>query len=190
MRPRWVGIVPTPLGHGIAGLAVYIAGGGKLSRKPDRKSVVLIALCITFGLAPDLDFFHWSDGSLKVSGVFHHGVSHSIGFAFFAGFFSWSVARAMKITYANNAGLLAFASYALHVVLDLFGHDFYPVNGIGLPALWPFTDQYFIVALMPGVNRADPFTLSSFYAVILEILLTGALLVLAYLIRRRHSAKS
>ncbi|MGK7345831.1 MAG: metal-dependent hydrolase [Candidatus Nitrospinota bacterium M3_3B_026] len=181
--------MPTPLGHALAGLAVYAASQNENPLALNKESAGWAALAIAASLAPDLDFIHISGQGLTVSGMWHHGVTHSIGFALAAGaaVAFWARVRGRRDS-LKIFGVVAGA-WALHVLADLLNVDHYPENGIGLPALWPFSDKFYILPVLPGVNRAAPFTAASLEALAIETALFGALALAALAWRTKKAAR-
>lgn len=178
--------MPTPVGHTLAGLAVFVLSANRRSLKNlwSRENFGWAALCVVASSIPDIDFIHWGSEGLTATAQYHHGLTHSIGFAFFIGVMTslWAWIRNFKRVLKVFA--LTSASVWFHAVADVFGVDSYPVNGIGLPILWPISDKYFIFPVMPGVSRANPFEPESLFALSLEFVLYGMILFLAVWLRR------
>ena len=181
--------MPTPLGHAITDLAIYTIGLEKKNTSHVDRNYGLIAVCVLASWAPDLDFIHWSENGITLSGLYHHGVTHSIGFAIIAGILTSAIAFVINSQAYLKAGFLASVSYSAHVFLDLLGHDTYAINGIGVPALWPITSEYFVFSVMPPTNRLEPFSPETIFGVGAELLLTGALLLGAIAWRQAKGEK-
>ncbi len=179
--------MPTPLGHSLAGLAIWAADRRpvNLSNAFTRENLGWAVYCIAVSNAPDLDFIHLQDGALAITDKYHHGISHSVGFALGFGVLAWlwGVIRAR----ADALRLFVVTSmlYGLHVFLDIFSIDTYPVNGIGVPALWPFSDKYFVVQLIHSADRTNPFSFYSLKALALEVAICGLFLLGAIIWNRR-----
>jgi membrane-bound metal-dependent hydrolase YbcI (DUF457 family) len=125
--------MPSPVGHILAGAAVYLTG-------TRRKSRVKIMFAITlFGsILPDFDFL---PGILVGNlGVFHHGVSHSLAFAVLFGVLTFFFVRPWHKDIALRIGILAASAYASHVLLDLVSVS---EGARGVPILWPLSDEQF-----------------------------------------------
>ena len=182
--------MPTPLGHAITGLAIYTLGSEKNSFPSVDKNYGLIVVCVLASWAPDLDFIYWSENGITLSGLYHHGITHSIGFAIIVGVLTSAIAFVINSPLYLKAGVLASVSYSAHVLLDLLGHDTYAVNGIGVPALWPITGEYFVFSVMPPTNRLEPFSPETIFGVGAELLLTGALLLGAIAWRQAKGRKT
>ena len=172
--------MPTPIGHTLAGLAVYAVGARADSGAVfTRKNIGWAVLCVVASNAPDLDFIHWGEHGLEITSRFHHGFTHSVGFAFiFASLVSlWAWMRGFEAP--AKVFVLTVSCSALHSFMDLFGTDQYWINGIGLPILWPFSDNYYIALIMPGVSRSNPFSEQSLTAIGIELALYGSLALIA-----------
>jgi membrane-bound metal-dependent hydrolase YbcI (DUF457 family) len=137
----------TPIGHSLAGYAIYRA----LVPAKDRRPALLFFAAV-MATAPDLDFV---PGILAgAPATYHQGLSHSLAFGVIAGVTSALVLRAIAGTAARLGFLLGFLCYASHLVVDLFGPDTRPPYGI--PLFWPFSDHTFLspVQLLLGVAHA------------------------------------
>ena len=145
-----------------------------------RGRVWLAAYCICVANLADVDFIWWNGSGFTVSGLFHHGFTHSLGFALIVAAVACGVARLRGRKDYGRFALLTAVLYSSHVLADLLNVDTYPLNGIGLPALWPFTDTYFIFPILPGISRDNLFTLDNVKAVVLEVLLFGGMMIAAW----------
>jgi len=126
--------MPSPIGHGIAGLIVHVWSARDEAERWSRSRA---ALLVGVALAPDLDLLlRFVDGRNH-----HQAESHSIGCAFAAGLVAALLARRAGDERPGRLGLLVGVAWLSHVVLDYFGNDTNPP--IGLMALWPFSDGYF-----------------------------------------------
>ena len=159
--------MPTPIGHTLAGLAVW-----SLARKPTsikeaftKENAGWAALCVLAANLPDTDFIHLSEGALTLSGRYHHGVTHSIGFAILIGALGGGWVWMRRVTRdpgprqmaPNPVAVFHLISFCVltHVFLDVFSVDTYAPNGIGLPLLWPLDGNNFIVPWIDGVDRTN-----------------------------------
>lgn len=136
----------TPVGHGLAGLVVYLASG----REIRMRMAYPLLLVVFFAIAPDLDFL---PGLLRgTPALFHQGISHSIGFALAAGLVGAGLFRLQGWS-ALSGFLLASSAWTSHLLLDLFGPDERPPYGI--PLFWPLSSRPFLspIALLPGVHH-------------------------------------
>lgn len=190
--------MPTPLGHALAGLAVW-----SIARKPasvkeaiTRENVGWAALCVLAANLPDADFIHLTGGALTLSGKYHHGLTHSIGFAVLIGALvgGWAwMRRAMRDPglrpmAPNPIAVFHLVSLCIltHALLDVFSVDTYAPNGIGLPLLWPLNGDNFIVPWIDGVDRTAFISVETAVIVAKETLSLGALflVVTVYSARR------
>jgi inner membrane protein len=125
--------MPSPVGHLLAGAAVYLAA----SRKQDRSTFTL-GVALFGSILPDFDFLPGLFvGKLS---AYHHGISHSLIFAMV---FAVVVFFFAKHTQKNNpagAAIIAGLSYASHVILDFVGTN---EGTRGVPILWPFSNHQF-----------------------------------------------
>lgn len=158
--------MPLPVGHSLAGGALWAAGDSRPGVWAGWKR---LALAVFIANAPDLDMI---PGILMGDpDRFHHGPSHSLGFALLAAVIATLVARAWRpwplgtgasagsgepARSGESAGSSEFAGgwwpalqtgalvgaiWLSHVVLDAFAQDYSEPRGV--PALWPLTDRYF-----------------------------------------------
>ena len=122
--------MPTPIGHGLAGLAV----AGVFRRSGDLSQVQVSTLAF-LAAAPDLDLV-----LRLVDGANHHrGPSHSLGAALVAGLAAWALRR-LGIDWLPGS-LAAALAWASHVALDYLGLDTSPP--VGEMALWPLSNSFF-----------------------------------------------
>lgn len=126
--------MPSPLGHGLVGLAVHavtVRDAGELW------SVRRALLVSGAAVAADLDLlFRFVDGRNH-----HQAETHSIGAALLAGLVAALIARAAGWARPAALGLVVAAGWLTHPLLDLFGNDTHPP--IGLMALWPFDRGFY-----------------------------------------------
>jgi membrane-bound metal-dependent hydrolase YbcI (DUF457 family) len=126
--------MPSPLGHGLVGLAVHAVTARDAGELWDVRRATLVTGA---ALAPDLDLlFRFVDGRNH-----HQAETHSIGAALIAGLVVGLVAGLAG--WARPAALAAVvtAGWLTHPLLDYFGNDTHPP--IGIMALWPFDRGYF-----------------------------------------------
>ena len=122
----------TPIGHALAGYAVY-----NVFKPDDRKSRVLLA--VSMAIAPDLDFI---PGFLSgAPAIYHQGVTHSVGFGIAISIGVAAMYRLKRRKLFPVFGL-CFVSYISHLVIDFFGPDGRPPYG--QPLFWPVSNAYFI----------------------------------------------
>jgi len=125
----------TPVGHALAGVAWGALVGGRRPWFGPWRDVMFFA---ALAMAPDLDFLP----GLVIGRpeAFHHGVSHSLGFALlFGGLMAWWGARRGA---PWRWGLLGAGMYFLQVLLDWLTLDTSPPRGV--PLWWPWSGHYFM----------------------------------------------
>jgi inner membrane protein len=144
----------TPLGHALAGYAVY-----NLAKAPQRRDGWgLPLLCVFMATAPDLDFL---PGLLVGKpALYHQGVTHSLGAATLL---SLGVAGGWSLRGRSFPAVFGycFIAYLSHLILDLLGPDQRPPYGI--PLLWPISEAHVIspVPILLGVRHAATATAST-----------------------------
>lgn len=138
--------MPSPIGHSLLGGAFYTA-----FRSSNVHDLKLIGLCLFAANAADLDFV---PGLLIGDpNLFHHGISHSLGFAvLFA--VACSSFRLMGPSLWLNVGFF-FSLYFSHVAIDYFSIDHGFPYGVML--FWPLTNEYYIApfAFLPDIRRSQ-----------------------------------
>ena len=126
------GSVPTPVGHSLGGLAVYLA-----ARWP-QKDWFLLGAVVVAALFPDLDF-----AIQPFTGrSYHRYFSHSLGFTVL---FSVAAYLLMKTVGRKSPGrdaVLIGVGYVSHIALDFFSNDSHPPFGVQL--FWPLSDGFVI----------------------------------------------
>ena len=168
------------------GYIIYRAAVG--SKTVERWS--LIALCVFAANAADLDFLP----GLLVGDPsrFHHGISHSIGFAaILALAFGLLLALLRREAIGRNV-MIFFSLYVSHIGLDYFTIDTTAPHGV--PLFWPLSDAYYIApfAFLPGIKRADTsvefipslFSLHNLWAASVESFLLLPFILLIFTSRR------
>jgi membrane-bound metal-dependent hydrolase YbcI (DUF457 family) len=138
----------SPIGHGLAGLAVAWAADVRSTGK--RTSAVLTLGCVALAAAPDLD--------LLVTG-FHRTATHSmlsvVLVAAVAALIAGRVggARQMPSGYVVRVAALCALAWASHIAVDWISAD--SSNPQGMQILWPFADTWFISGwdVFPGTER-------------------------------------
>jgi inner membrane protein len=141
--------MPSPVGHSLAGYIIYRATG-QLIGLPRWQ---LLGLSLLSANLADLDFI---PGLLADDpNRYHHGISHSIGFAAL-----WAVACSLWLALAKKAAVrrtlpLFFALYGSHLALDWLSIDTSAPHGA--PFLWPLNDAYYIAPFVfwPDIRRAN-----------------------------------
>ncbi|MBI4665080.1 MAG: metal-dependent hydrolase [Nitrospinae bacterium] len=169
--------MPTPIGHCLIGLAV---GEFYSKRKPGEKHAWITSLYFTaVACMADLDFISWDGDGLNISSLGHHGITHSLGFAVIASALAGAVAVFLDSPNWFRLSFLTGLAYTSHIMADIICVDEFPQNGIGLPALWPLSGDYYIIPLLPGVDRSHVFTMANAVNLSLEIALFGGVYLAA-----------
>jgi len=182
----------TPVGHGLAGIALSWRGSRRLDFRP---AVWMPALCV-LSVLPDLDFL---PGILiGRPNVFHHGWTHSIVFCLAAAaLIAAGLSAAGKPRPAATAGLCLLVLLS-HLALDCLSKDRLPPRGLQL--FWPFSERYVMspIAVFLDVNKGvDNGTfllrLATFHNVktmLLETVLLGPLAAWAWFGNRRRKREA
>jgi len=168
----------SPIGHSLAGCITSLykeSTPGVIQFK--LKSLVFYIIVAN---APDLDFLPGL--LLGEPNLYHHGISHSIGFGFLVSLVAaWLITRKGETSFRYELFFLSFC-FGTHLILDFLSMDARPPYGI--PVLWPFSSAYYMVPILPPVNHSmldhatigqffsDAFSLHNLYVIGLEILLT------------------
>ena len=128
--------MPSPIGHGLAGLTVHVlASRDRRELFDPRRAAVIVGAA----LAPDIDrAFRFVDRRNH-----HNNETHSIGFALMAAVAAALVFRLRGWARPLAVGLAAGAAWLSHVLLDYLNRDTNPP--IGIMALWPFSSAYYKV---------------------------------------------
>jgi len=177
--------MPSPVGHSLAGYIIHRA-------IPSQGSGwQLMCLYIFVTNAPDLDFIPGL--FLGNPSRYHHGISHSLGFAVLFSI-GLSLIRFLlrRDRFARNFGIF-FLLYSSHLALDYLSTDASPPHG--QPLLWPFSGTYYIssVAVFPDIRRVSTssrdfvislFSLHNLWAACLEILLLFSVLIVVKVAQR------
>lgn len=185
----------TPIGHGLAGYGVSLLLGRRGEPRPLLPALVAVAA----SLAPDLDFL---PGLLRGSpALYHHGISHSLGFALAAGLLA-ALLLPLPGWRRRTVFWLVFLAYSSHLLLDLVGPDARPP--LGIPLFWPLSPDYHLspLTLLLGVRHSGVTAAPTaewiaailhwynLVAVALELLLVGSLVLAASRLRGREPAPS
>ncbi len=129
----------TPLGHGFCGILV---GSLCTLRRPLISPGWDLAFFALAAQAPDFDFL---PGLLAgQADLYHHGISHSLGFAVLCGGLCAALgAWRGGWREGGRCGLVGGAIYFAQVLLDYAGADFVPPYGV--PLWWPLDGAYHIL---------------------------------------------
>jgi hypothetical protein len=118
----------------LAGGLLYLAGTSRKSA-----SRLILGATILASIVPDLDFL--PGFAIGKPSAFHHGISHSSGFAFLFGAVVFLVLRYFQYSdIAARAALMATLAYGFHAVLDAVSVG---EGAKAVPLLWPFSGHDF-----------------------------------------------
>ena len=167
--------MPSPVAHSLMGYIIYGISGrsGAVQRRR------LIPLYLLAANVADLDFL---PGLLiDDANRYHHGVSHSIGFAIIfalvCSLFLFLLKR--DVSWWWRSLVVLFCLYCSHIGLDYFATD----SGFpyGLAVFWPVSGEFYIspIALFADIRRSPSgidffpslFSLHNLWAVSVEVLL-------------------
>jgi membrane-bound metal-dependent hydrolase YbcI (DUF457 family) len=178
-------LMPTPIGHVLAGAAVALAADtaspSLWSRVEFKTGVAILA-----GLAvlPDLDL---------VYPPIHRAFTHSVGSVILVTIMGVVVTGWVTGRRSIGFGALCGVAWGSHLVLDWLGADPNPPSGI--KALWPFSDAWYISSLQifPGTERRELFTaaalVTNLYAVALETAILAPMDIVLWALWRARSRR-
>lgn len=175
--------MPTPVGHSLAGSAIFI-----FSRTGDKsKSIKELLLYVLVSIMPDFDFIPGI--FIGNPNYFHHGVTHSIGFAFLVALIASRIIKFNGYPAWKNFSIF-FSLYMAHTIIDYFAVD--TTGPFGEKLLWPFSNSYYLSShpVFMGVKHSDLAGLFSLYnikVILYEILLFLPLNLLFLLLKRIKS---
>ncbi|HJO37323.1 MAG: metal-dependent hydrolase [Vicinamibacterales bacterium] len=158
------------MGGVVGGLAAARPGGVAASQSAWRAGTIFGLL----GIAPDLDFLVGA----------HSSYTHSLGATILVGLAAWALFTPRSVPFA----LACAAAWGSHLLLDWLGTD--GSVPIGVMALWPFDDGYYLSSagwFLP-IHRdfAQPGIVAhTFRAIAWELLLLGPIAAAAVWFRRR-----
>jgi len=199
--------MPSPVGHGLAGLAIALAGDRSAATTTFREALArpVTLVCVALATLPDAD--------LLIPG-FHRRATHSIAATIAVtivaivvtgwvnhGRQSSVASHQSQVTSRKSQGglgiawrvvLLCAAAHASHILTDWLGAD--RSDPAGIQALWPWSDQFFMSGwdLFPQIERRQIFSVDSMLinlnAFVWELLLTGPLVAIAWRFKRAGRA--
>lgn len=187
-------LMPSPVGHALAGVAAAWLSGGRLPRgvhgtvfRPFSRRTPTPSLDVTvptmeivlFGaaaIAPDLDLLFGA----------HSTCTHSIGAVIIV--FALTIAVAGVRQWRIALGVAA--AWGSHILLDWFGTDTSPP--IGVMALWPFDSGYYqsSLSIFDAISRRywlpNQFIYGNLRAAVKEIVILAPLFACALYLRRKR----
>lgn len=124
----------TPVGHSLAGLAIYELAWGE--RERNWQGRVMAAILANL---PDSDFI---PGFLlgDINGI-HHQATHSIGYVLFLGVAAYMLSRLGKIGDSLWVAFVVVVLVGSHLAIDWVTED--TSAPIGIPVFWPFSDVHY-----------------------------------------------
>jgi membrane-bound metal-dependent hydrolase YbcI (DUF457 family) len=169
--------MPTPIGHGLAGLAAGWAVAGPAEGR--RAQLAQAVLFIAAGAAPDLDIL------IK----YHRHETHSIGAAVIAGV----VATLVRYPVATTRWQIFWsvtAAWATHPLIDMLALDNWPP--IGVMAFWPFSREFYETGLnifLPVARNIHSAVAmeNDVWAALREIVILAPIVALVWWIRTSRS---
>lgn len=188
--------MPSPLAHTIVSLSVYPA-----FKSDNRKHNFILLLFILFvSLLPDFDIIPGIFGGKLAE--FHRIYTHTIAGLVFFLLILFVVLSRLKVQKKTILLLLFIIIYSLHLFLDMFIIGTNPVNGIGLPLLYPVSNVKFISPVRifrfkifyGGELYEDLFSIKNLFFLLEEtvysLILAAFIYKLTSLIRKKTSPKS
>jgi inner membrane protein len=117
--------------------------------------------------APDLDFIP----GLLVGDPerYHHGPSHSIGFAIVFSLALGFLAAVFRLGDGMRKFIIFFSLYFSHVAVDCLSMD--TSAPYGVPLLWPLSAEYYMApfAFLPDIHRTAASTIVEFIASVFSL---------------------
>src|SRR6476659_5476602 len=179
--------MPSPIGHGLAGLAIGFAIEPVLPESATTTTRRLSKFALMGALVAAMP-----DADLLYSQV-HRGVSHSIGATVLLMIIASVVTGWVTGRVQWRWVILVGAAHASHILMDWLGTDRYPPAG--LEALWPFSRKFHISGwdVFPPTERRVylPGALwTNVRALVAEVGIMGPIAVLTYMARSKRTGKS
>jgi membrane-bound metal-dependent hydrolase YbcI (DUF457 family) len=193
--------MPSPVGHGLAGLAIALAGDRSSDSATFRRALTRPAtlVCVALATLPDADLLPG----------FHRHATHRIAATIavtivamlVTGWVTQRRRQALGFGLQEKPWLrridwrivfLCAAAHASHIVLDWLGAD--RSEPSGLQIFWPWSDRFFMSGwdVFPQIERRQIFSLNSMLinlnAFAWELVLMGPLVALAWWLRRAGRA--
>jgi len=179
--------MPSPIGHGLAGLAIGFAIAPVLPESATTTIRQLTKFALTGALVAAMP-----DADLVYSEV-HRGLSHSIGatalLMIIAGVVTGWVTGRVQWRWV----ILVGAAHASHILMDWLGTDRYPPTGI--QALWPFSREFYISGwdVFPPTERRiylPGAVWTNVRALVAEVGIMGPIAVLTFMARTVLTART
>lgn len=186
----------SPFGHSIAGYLIYSCKSKNLRPQNYRE----LLLFIFVANVPDLDFLPGI--IIGTPNLYHHGISHSLGFAFIVSLLLTQIVQfSSKHTKFKTNFLYFFGTYSSHLFLDYISVDARPP--LGIPIFWPLTNEYFICPypILPPVSHAQSdyagtaevfsqiFSIHNLHVIMIELTITIPFFLLLFIYLKSLSHK-
>ena len=180
--------MPSPVGHSLIGYSFWVASVRSFPRLEG------LVVCLLAANAPDFDFIPGIIAGHP--NLYHHGISHSLGFSLLFAATCSVVLYLLKPQELTKTFTLFFGLYFSHAILDYFSIDTsWPY---GAPIFWPFSHDYYIApfAFLPDIRRVSSspkrffvslFSLHNLWAITVEVLLMFPLVML---VRRLRNSRN
>jgi inner membrane protein len=178
--------MPSPIGHGLAGLAIGLAIEPVLPESATTTTQRLSRFALMGALVAVLP-----DADLVYSTV-HRGVSHSIGLTALLMIITGVVTGWVTGRVQWRWVILFGAAHASHILMDWLGTDRYPPTG--LEALWPFSREFYISGwdVFPPTERRvylPGAVWTNVRALVAEVGIMGPMAVFTYMARRTRRSR-
>jgi len=178
--------MPSPVGHGLMGVALYTA---TVPRRRLLKAGGWLALCVGVSLLPDLDFIlPAAVGRMDTAQWAHRSLTHTVFFAIAVAAISFGIARLVgkRSRVAWSVAAVVLVCLLAHLALDVMNEDTRAPYGVAV--FWPLSERTFYepVGFLPRVEKATYADLVSWHNVkvaLTELAVFGALIALVLGVR-------
>jgi len=172
-----------PIGHSLVGLIIYDIFNQK---QKWSKNMSYIFMYIFLANLPDGDFIPVILG-FDYLNVFHRGLTHTLLFSMIiAALLGAGIKLKDKTSFFDSFPVFFLLIYS-HVIIDIFNVDTRPPSGV--MALYPLTDQYFHIPLLPPVSHSNLqalLSIANLKTAIFELSLFFPFLLIIFLRKRNH----
>ena len=181
--------MPTPIGHLLAGAAVYAA-------QRNRKNIHLLLFVLFFALLPDIDFIFGF--VVNDPNRYHHLFTHSFFFVVLAGITGAIIYSKWRHANIFISSAIFVSAGISHVILDCLALD--RREPFGCPIWWPVSQEFFISPLLifSDVSRSSEsgtffqslFNVHNIRTVSIEILVLLPVFVFVWLLNVKRRSKN